>query len=47
MTEPRTPKPKTPFERMEAFTKKVIAVPKKEIEKQQRAYDRAKAKRQA
>jgi len=30
---------------MEAFTKKLIAVPKKEIEKQQRAYDRAKAKR--
>jgi len=31
---------------MEAFTKRVIAVPKKEIERKQRAYDRAKAKRQ-
>jgi hypothetical protein len=45
VTEPRTPKPKTPFERLEAFTKALIAVPKKEIEKKQRVYNRAKAKR--
>jgi hypothetical protein len=35
----------TPFQRFETFTKKLISVPKKEIEKRQRAYDKAKAKR--
>lgn len=39
-----TPGP-TPFQRFEAFTKKLITVPKKEIEKRQRVYDKAKAKR--
>jgi len=39
------PRPQTPMERLAAFTKKLIAVPKSEIDQRARKYDARKKKR--
>jgi hypothetical protein len=39
------PHPQTPFERFDAFTRRIVVVPKAEIDKKMRAYERRKWQR--
>lgn len=36
--DPLTPSPQTPFERFEEFARKVVSVPKAEMDERERAY---------
>jgi len=36
--DPLTPSPQTPFERFEEFTRKVVSVPKAEMDERERVY---------
>lgn len=42
---PDPPSSQTPFERFEAFARKVLSVPKAELEKRERAYQESRKKR--
>jgi len=47
MRKPQEVADKTPMERLAAFTRKLIAVPKTEIDKRAREYDNRKRERKA
>ena len=40
----KMPKNETPFEKFMEFTKKIVAVPKSEIDRREKAYKKARAK---
>lgn len=43
----RAEKPATPFERLADFTRRIVAVPKAEVDKRMRALERQKKRRAA
>lgn len=45
-TEP-VPKNETPFERFRQFTKRIVSVPKSEIDRRERKYQKDRAKKKA
>ncbi len=44
-TKPKATKTETPFQKFERLAREIVAVPKREIDKRQRKWERDKAKR--